>query len=64
MRNPTVTCPTVDRTHVSNKTAIGAGVWTRTYTPLIYKLINIQFSYYHWNKRGYLNYIGFHSYKV
>ncbi len=60
----TVTYPTVYRTHVSNEIAIGAGVWIRTYTPLIYKPITIQpFSYYRIIKRGYLNYTDFHSYQ-
>ncbi len=61
----TVICPTVGRTQVSNKIAIGAGVWIRTYNPLIYKPITIQpLSYYRIIKRGYLNYIDFHSYRM
>ncbi len=61
----TVTRPTIDRTHVPNEIAIGAGLWIRAYTPLIYNFITIQpFSYYRIIKRGYLNYIVFHSYQV
>ncbi len=58
-------CPTVGRTQVSNKITIGAGEWFRNYNPLIYKPITIQpRSYYRIIKRGYLNYIAFHSYQM
>ncbi len=54
----TVIRPTVDRTHVPNEIAIGAGLWIHAYNPLIYKLITIQpFSYYCIIKGGYLNFI-------